>query len=87
MRVFGRHKVSQLAILKAADVELATGNQAEELKVLAVEEIKPAISSMPVMGRFGDLLQVFEGGSWIVDRGNELQITAVGGKHEFEEIR
>ncbi|MDP7639097.1 MAG: hypothetical protein QGG73_05210 [Candidatus Hydrogenedentes bacterium] len=75
---FAGQVIAQFAVAKSADAEFASGDNAEEVEVVAVEQVEAAVASVVGAGGTGDSLHILDSVGGIVDGGEEGQITAVG---------
>jgi len=78
-----RQDVPERAVLESADVKFSTHDAFEQLQILAVEEIKPAVGSLAVRGWLGDFLKILDAHGRIFEGRDEFQVTPVRCFHQF----
>jgi hypothetical protein len=84
---FSDHMSFESLAGEAADVEFAPANRMKQIEVVSVKEIKAAIAAAIISDGLGNLFDVFVGRTGIVNGGDEIDITAVCGTHQFSEHR
>lgn len=73
----------QVLVLKAADGELSACYGLEEELVFIIKEIEAFVGTIMVDHCSGDLIQFFYPGTWIIDRRDELEVSAIGCKKKL----
>lgn len=77
--------VSNLAVLDSADIELSGCDSMEQIEIVAVKKVETSPTSLAVFDGLGDLVEITDGRCWIVDGGDELQVSAVCGLHQLKQ--
>lgn len=80
---FSDHMVFESFAGESADVEFTPANRMKQIEVVSVKEIKAAIAAAIISDGSGDLFDVFLGRTGIVNGGDEIDIAAVCGTHQF----
>jgi hypothetical protein len=80
---FSDHMLLESLAGEAADVEFAPANRMKQIEVISVEEIEAAIAAAIISDGLGHLFDVFVGRPGIVNGGDEIDIAAVCGTHQF----
>ena len=84
---FAREEFSQSAVGEPVDEEFAADDRIEEVEVFAVKNIEPSECSVAVCGGTGDFIECFDVGRRVVNGGDEIEVAAVGGGHDFGKRR
>jgi hypothetical protein len=77
--------LAEISVAESVDVEFATSNGSEKVKVIAMEEVEASIGSVVVAGWAADVVEVFDGIGGIIDSREELQIAMIAARHDFGE--
>lgn len=78
-------KFADIAVAEAADIEFTPNDGDEDVNILAVKEIEAAIGAIVGPDWAGNLLQIADAVGGVVNRGEKLDIAAIGiGKHGRE---
>jgi len=73
--------------LQAADVELATGDGAEQAIIVGMEEVETRIRASFLLDGLREFVQLVAPVAGILDGGQELQIAPVGRLQQFPQRR
>jgi len=76
---------TKITILKSADIKLALYDSTEKSKVFARKKIEPAITASVIFYCSGDFVQISNAAAWIINRGDEIKIPAIGISHHFKQ--
>ena len=87
MAFFIVENFSQRLIAESADVEFAAEHCSKQCEIIVVEEIKPAIAPILLFDGPGYFVQVFDTAGRIINRGDKVQIPAIGCFHQFDQQR
>lgn len=84
---FTDERISNVSILKSADVEFPSCNGLEQIKVIPLEEIESPPAPLPIFYRFGYFLKIPDARGRIIDAGDEFQIPSIRRSHQLTQYR
>jgi len=80
--IAGQHS-AEVAVTEPVDVEFTTNDAAEQVEVIAMEEIEASISSIVVASGPADPVEVLHGVGGIIDGGDKFKVALVAGRHDM----
>lgn len=75
---FSGKPAPEVLVLKTADRELPTCYGFKEQLVPIVKEVEPLVGTLTVSDGFGDLVELFDAGAWVIYCRDEFEIPLVG---------
>jgi hypothetical protein len=85
MAGLGTQPLTQVPVLKSADIKLSANNGLEQVKIITMKEIEPSVATTTIVGRSGNPIQIANCRGGVIYRREELQVATVGCLHPFSQ--
>jgi len=85
MAGLGTQPLTQVAVLKSADIKLSPKEGLEQIKIITMKEIEASVATITGIARPGNPIQIANRRRGVIDRREEFQVATVGCLHPFRQ--